>query len=215
MASEDRAPALREKQPVDPYYLGGFCEDGVFAYEVASQLTAQGQCVGLLVLFEAENPYSGATARFARRMRRTIIRLRFRVNQLLRLKISDIPNYARGRRKELKKLSTLLSWRVSQHSSDVNRPPGLVDLERILFLAASAYKPKQLGCPTAIFRCKDWPITSAGDPYFGCSELLTGPCETCEVPGDHMGMFRESNTKVLADQLSAGVLKTRQPRHRW
>ena len=51
--------ALREKQPEGPYYLGGFCEDGVFAYEVASQLTAQGQSVGLLVLFETENPCPG------------------------------------------------------------------------------------------------------------------------------------------------------------
>ena len=64
--------ALRERQPEGPYYLGGFCADGVFAYEVASQLTAQGQRVGLLALFETENPRPLARARVAIGLRRIL-----------------------------------------------------------------------------------------------------------------------------------------------
>lgn len=41
----------------------------------------------------------------------------------------------------------------------------------------------------------------AGDPYFGWREFLTGLCELHEVSGDHVGMFSQSNAKVLADQL--------------
>ena len=203
--------ALREKQPEGPYYLGGFCEDGVFAYEVASQLAAQGQKIGLLVLFETENPCQGAKSRIAARVRRTVIRLRFRVNQLLRLKISNIPIYVRSRREEFKESLTLVSWRVSRYFPRAKRQHGPSDLERILFLAASAYKPKPLGCPTVIFRCKDRPIASAGDPYFGWRELLTGHCETYEVPGDHIGIFSGSNVKVLADQLGACLCTAKQP----
>jgi len=193
--------ALREKQPEGPYYLGGFCENGLFAYEVTSQLTAQGQSVGLLALFETENPRPIAKARVAIGLRRMIIRLRFRVNQLRKIRISEIPVYARSRWEEFRLFLTRISWRASRHFPRVKRQLGRADLERILFLAASAYKPKPLGCPTVIFRCTDWPIAAAGDPYFGWRGLLAGRCKTYEVPGDHIGMFSESNVKVLADQL--------------
>ncbi len=195
--------ALRERQPEGPYYLGGFCADGLFAYEVASQLTAQGQSVGLLVLFETENPYRITKARIAIGLRRTVIRLRFRVNQLLRVKIGEIPVYARSRWEEFKQLLTRISWCVSQYFPFLRRQIGPSDMERILFLAASAYKPKPLECPTVIFRCKDWPIAAAGDPYIGWREFLTDRCKTYEVPGDHFGIFSESNAKALADELRA------------
>ena len=54
----------------------------------------------------------------------------------------------------------------------------------------------------AIFRCADWPILSAGDPYFGWRELLNGPSEIHEVPGIHDEVFHEPNVRVLAEKLS-------------
>jgi hypothetical protein len=71
---------------------------------------------------------------------------------------------------------------------------GSPELEQILFVALSSYKPKPLGCPTVIFRCKDSPMLPAGDPYFGWRELVTGHPETFEVPGDHNGIFRECSS---------------------
>jgi hypothetical protein len=43
---------MRGIQPEGPYLLGGFCNGGLFAYEMARQLYAQGQAVDLLVLME-------------------------------------------------------------------------------------------------------------------------------------------------------------------
>jgi len=199
--------ALRERQPEGPYYLGGFCEDGIFAYEAASQLTAQGQDVGLLVPFETENPCPSARARIASGLRRVIIRLGFRVNQLLRLKARGFPPYLRSRREELTDLLTRMLWSISRNVQLPKRKPGPSDLEKILFLAASSYKPKALACPTVLFRGNDWPIASAGDPYFGWRELLTGRSETYDIPGDHEGIFREPNVEVLAEQLRACLRK--------
>lgn len=82
-------------------------------------------------------------------------------------------------------------------------------MERILYLAARAYKAKPLACPTVLFRGQDWPIASAGDPYFGWGELLTGPSETYDVPGDHIGIFNEINVKILAEQLRACLQKAK------
>ena len=47
---------IRELQPEGPYYLGGFCTGGLMAYEAAIQLTALGQQVALLALFEPKTP---------------------------------------------------------------------------------------------------------------------------------------------------------------
>ncbi len=53
---EDMAAAhiqsIRNVQPEGPYLLGGFCNGGLTAYEMARQLQAQGQKVDLLVLID-------------------------------------------------------------------------------------------------------------------------------------------------------------------
>ncbi len=194
---------LRERQPQGPYYLGGFCDDGVLAYEMARQLMEQGHIVGLLALFETSNPSPSLRLRIATGLRRVFIRLGFRFNQLLQLETGNIRAYARSRGKELKEILTMQWWRLSQYFGLAEAQPDPADLERILFLAVVSYKPKALSCPTVLFRGKDWPIGSAGDPYFGWRDLLTGHSETYEVPGDHAAIFREPNVEVLARQLRA------------
>ena len=48
--------ALRSVQPEGPYLLGGWCNGGLIAYEMARQLHAQGQTVDLLVLMDPDPP---------------------------------------------------------------------------------------------------------------------------------------------------------------
>jgi amino acid adenylation domain-containing protein len=193
--------ALREKQPQGPYRLGGFCLGAVAAYEVARQLMMLGQDVGLLVLFEPLNPLQSARVRFATGLRRMNIRVGFRLSELRRLGISEFPVYALSRWQGVKCLFRDMLWRISARSRFPKRQFRSPDLEKILFYAASSYEPRQLACPTVIFRCKDWPMLSAGDSYFGWREFLTGRSETHEIPGDHTGIFHEPNVKVLAEKL--------------
>jgi len=47
---------LRTVQPEGPYLLGGWCNGGLMAYEMARQLQAQGQTVDLLVLMDPDAP---------------------------------------------------------------------------------------------------------------------------------------------------------------
>jgi thioesterase domain-containing protein len=195
--------ALCEKQPQGPYYLGGYCRDAIYAYEVARQLQMYGHEVGLLVLVEPSYPCQNARVRIATVLRRTIFRIGFRFGELRRLEIGQFPRYARSRWNGLKWMLTEVLWRNSARFQVLTRYSGSPDFEKILFVAASSYKPKPLGCPTVIFHCKDWPVLSAGDPYFGWRELLTGRSETHEIPGDHDGIFREPSVLVLAEKLRA------------
>ena len=47
---------IREKQPEGPYLLGGMCAGGLIAYEMASQLHAQGEPVELVLILDAATP---------------------------------------------------------------------------------------------------------------------------------------------------------------
>jgi surfactin family lipopeptide synthetase A len=57
--------AMRTAQPKGPYLLGGFCNGGLVAYEMARQLHAEGETVDLLVLM---NPHPVTYLRWMRRM---------------------------------------------------------------------------------------------------------------------------------------------------
>jgi thioesterase domain-containing protein len=202
--------ALCEKQAQGPYYVGGFCCDAVFAYEVARQLTLYGHEVGLLVLVEPFRPNEGTIARFTTWVKRMIFRAGFRFRELLRLEIGEIPHYALSRWTGLRQIFKEAVWHNSARIQVLKDQSGSLDWEQLVFVAASSYKPKPLACPTVIFHCKDWPMLSAGDPYFGWRKLLAGRSETLEVPGDHLGLLREPSVGVLAGKLKACLENTRQ-----
>src|SRR5262249_24350348 len=73
---------IREVQPEGPYYLIGLCMGGVVAYEMAQQLHAAGQQVGLLGLLETWPP-GPASARQLRLRGRAPAVLGFVVNHQL------------------------------------------------------------------------------------------------------------------------------------
>ncbi|HXP81623.1 MAG TPA: phosphopantetheine-binding protein [Verrucomicrobiae bacterium] len=202
--------AICEKQPQGPYYLGGFCCEAVFAYEVARQLTMYGHEVGLLVLVEPFTPSENAIARFATSLKRVIFRTGFRFRELYRSGIGEFPQYALSRWKGLKTMWTDALWRKSARDQVLKQQSSSPDLGQIVFVAASSYKPKPLGCRTVIVHCKDWPMLSAGDPYFGWRKYLTGPTGTIEVPGDHIGLFRDPGVGVLAEKLRVCLQNTKQ-----
>src|SRR6266851_3182350 len=47
---------IRRAQPDGPYFVGGHCQGGIAAFEIAKQLTDEKQHVELLVLFDVPNP---------------------------------------------------------------------------------------------------------------------------------------------------------------
>jgi len=63
---------MRQVQPGGPYYLCGYSFGGLVAYEIAQQLTAQGQPVAMLAFFDTLAPgLSGESTRSERTMERS------------------------------------------------------------------------------------------------------------------------------------------------
>jgi thioesterase domain-containing protein len=96
-----------------------------------------------------------------------------------------------------------LSSQVSPRFPHRARQSGRINLQEFLYLEANISKLKPSACPTAIFQCADWPILSAGDPYFGWRDLLMGRSEIHKIPGVHEKIFDEPNVRVLAEKLRA------------
>jgi thioesterase domain-containing protein len=194
--------ALCETQTQGPYYLCGYCQDGLFAYELARQLEMYGHEVGLLAMVETRNPAPHFRVRVVNSVRRNAMRVAFQADQLCRLaRNGNHSEYVRARREQWRRFLLRLSTRITPRGKLRARQSARLDVQEFLYLEACFSRPKPLSCRTAIFRCAEWPIPSGGDPYFGWRELLTGRAETYEIPGDHEGIFREPNVRALAAKL--------------
>jgi thioesterase domain-containing protein len=203
--------ALCEKQGQGTYYICGFCIDGVFAYEVARQLSMYGHEVALLALVESRNPSPCFRVRMVNGLRRNAIRLAFQADQLIQTaRKGEILQYVRARRDELARFVLRLIMRVLPGSQPRVRQTGRLDSREFISHQISSSKLKPTACPTVLFRCGIWPTYSAGDPYFGWRELLTGRTETHEIPGDHDGLFREPSVGILAEKLRVCFQNARQ-----
>jgi amino acid adenylation domain-containing protein len=196
--ARDLYTALREVQPTGPYYVCGHSFGGVVAYELAAQLRAAGETVGLLAIIDSMTPdavtralrrWMGPRARLGRQMRRS---LGAGVAKLW--EVAD--REARGA------LSRLL--RSDSRALD----DGEFDLDGAIFLT-QRYQAVGHDVPLAVFRS---PLTESTDGNaLGWEQLHRGPLECCDVPGDHLSMLQTPNVSVLADLL-AGRLRTAQER---
>jgi thioesterase domain-containing protein len=101
--------ALRAFQPEGPYLLGGFCNGGLVAYEMARQLHAQGQMVDLLVLIDPALPGSHRSLRGAIKRYSPLLRLDQgkQLDWFLRFLYLRIPAYRRKVRVSIDERSEL------------------------------------------------------------------------------------------------------------
>jgi len=201
--------AIRRRQPEGPYFLGGFCGDGVLAFETARQLRAQGLAVPLLVLFEAQTPdrYPDFKGKGVQ-LREMIGRLGFRRlgHHLANLRQTSGGEAKRGyilvRVRELVRDLSNLYWQASIDWSLRINHGRLSDFRQVLFMAEKSYRPRDYDGDVAIFRCTDYRPTAYEDRHGGWREFVDGSLEVHEISGDHLGMLNEPNVQTLAEKLS-------------
>jgi Thioesterase domain len=89
--------AMRTIQSEGPYLLGGFCNGGLLAYEMARQLHAQRQEVALVILIDPATPYSHRSLRRLISSFGKLLHLdpNTQVNCFLRYLYARIPAYRR------------------------------------------------------------------------------------------------------------------------
>lgn len=195
-----------------PYYLGGYCFGGEIAFEMARQLTARGEEVAFLAMFNAMPPNSS----FERIRLTPVFFARFAWNTMLWL------NYFRTWNPELRRSFVKRKWnvlrkaltarftRVDRGSQpvqaedwiDVSEYP---DYQRQLWdvhlTASRKYVPGPYDGQITVFRTRIHPFLCSFDPAFGWGEFARGGVSVRTVPGAHESILDEPYVRVLANEL--------------
>jgi thioesterase domain-containing protein/acyl carrier protein len=197
--------AIKKIQPQGPYFLGGFSGGGVVSYEMAQQLTASGDQIGLLALLDAYNPLLPHSS--------SAYRLRAQV--------------ARSREKGIEHFAEVVKWKVIfplQRAGAFDRLKGTTRVEghqagfeteraaldhkmmSSWIAAERRYRPQPYHGDALLFRSR-WDLLRGRtdvlpDPENGWNTLVQGRLTVLDVPGTHDSFLLEPNVRHVAQGLS-------------
>lgn len=196
---------IRAVQPSGPYHLGGWSLGGLVVFEMARQLTASGEDVALVALFDTTGP--GDTWRKTRNGR-----IAAAMHAWRELPLADKFTHPtaglrglmhRGARRVRGKVERLAAnkatedpWSRAKH------------IARIYLSRPHAYSGRLtlFTSDETILAIQD-DVALAGDPHLGWS-AVAGSVEVFKLPGDHYTMFDEPGITEMV-----GILRGRLPTH--
>jgi thioesterase domain-containing protein/acyl carrier protein len=195
---------IRTLQPEGPYFLGGYCFGGKVAFELAQQLWAQGQQVGLLALLDAYAP--GYPQKLPWIQRQVILRVTLHGGNLRRLGPKERLNYLLEKGKIGKaRAETRLKQMACALYLGLGRPlpRALQEVQKSTRRARSPYIPSLYPGKIILFRPSHKPGGYYHPPDMGWSGLAAGGLEIYEVPGPFGSIIKEPYVWVMADGLRA------------
>ena len=197
----DYVESMRKMQPEGPYYLAGYSFGGVVAFEMAQQLRANGQSVGLLALLDSYLAPKRAS---------------------LREKIADHWKLS-GRQPDTTRWGYVFSRVRARIGNRFHRAGPVSDEQRILEMdlpparrkvasshlrAWKAYQPKVYHGILTLFiaagrTAEEWRMFR--DRYLGWSRWTLDPIDACQIPGTHTSILNSENVPALARLLAARI----------
>jgi amino acid adenylation domain-containing protein len=199
---------IQRVQPHGPYCLGGYCLGGTIALEMARQLTAQGEKVALVALFDTYN------------FRRTVAtshlhdlaqRLWFHVGNFARLSPVLMRNYLRekvrvARDGELANVLRARAKRPQKEDGTIGRS-ALRTIQETNDQAAEYYQPKPYSGGVTLFSPRV-NYAKFPDPHMGWDGIVLGRIEVVSLPMNPHAMLVEPTVKHLATALAASINRT-------
>lgn len=203
--AKDYLPLLQTVQPQGPYQIGGFCNGGLVAYEMAHQLRDAGERVSLLALVDVDSVNTGSKkllhslAHFAARLRRKGPDARLETFIYLQRLILPLDVALKRRLRALRR-----SFRASSSSAE---PRALAEeIQDEYFNVLARYITRRYaGKITLIWSKEGWDMAH-GDPI-GAWQEVTDEIEYYEVPGSHFDCLT-THAPILADRLLACLKKS-------
>jgi thioesterase domain-containing protein len=202
--------AMRSVQPHGPYHLGGYSFGATLAYEVACQLVAQGETVGLLALFDHAAPKSdyyqmprlswqfvkGFAGNLSHWLQDFLqIPLREQLGRVRRkLLIGQQPAPKNG------------SIDLSRYIDDVSLvPQEFHALIRSHLAAWEGYTLKPYPGRVTVFYTQRQPLICSYDPHMAWDSLAMGGVEMVPVSGNHRNLLTEPHVQTLAHALKQSL----------
>jgi amino acid adenylation domain-containing protein len=202
---------LRRVQPVGPYRLGGWSLGGVIAFEMARQLTLEGEEVSLLAIVDSapdvaamEGPEDDAGYLM------DIVRY---VESLwgkdLRLESADLEGLGEEEQLALV-LERLREADFLPPGAGPERLGRILRVYRANSRNARRYTPGFYPGRVTLFRAADVPVEALpGGPDLGWGAVSERPVEVHAVPGTHLTLLAEGNVETLARRLRASLEESR------
>ena len=205
--------AIRALQPEGPYHLAGYCFGGTVAFEMAHQLLAQGQAVGLLAFIEAfwEDHRTG----LRRVVRRVGQRLAFEWEHLADLTAPERIGYAlaravNGGQELAARVGTrarALGQRSAAHGTFVDRAIRQVEAAHVE--ALRHYVPRRYPGRIVLFRAARLAARFHSEPTLGWDKLAAGGIVVEEIPGQYRTIVEDAPARLLAQRLAAHLAAAR------
>ena len=175
--------AIRGRRAHGPYHLAGSCLGGVVAFEVAQQLIAEGEKVGLLLIIDASMP---GPLKYLHERTGTTEWLDWYFGEFL---LS--PSRA------LKRWWQEAADRLFGGQEDGSSSRAAERVRAVVHQAASLYRPMLYPGKVTLMMCSDGPVRAYEDRRLAWSSVAEGGLEIHIVPGNHGTMEKEPNIRVL------------------
>ena len=187
---------VRTIQPTGPYHFAGHSSGGLVVFEMACQLSEQGESVGLLALLDCD-PNTGKSAHHPFRdwnsLKASFSRAResFRVREVgVREVVASRIDYQRIKIK---------TWRADR-SRRAGRALGQVEAEGHLALTLRDYELRPYPGNITLFIAQDEPGPK-GEPASAWKGTALGGCETRMIPGTHRTILSRPQVISLAHEI--------------
>ena len=201
--------AIRERQPRGPYYLVGHCFGGLIVYEMARQLAAMNEPVGLVGLLDTYQKDKTEVGTTQRAVEKRMARSRFKAEIAmtlssmwrdplahLRAKKTLLPTRLHRRVHVLAyKLFFRLGWKV---------PSFLENVEQANWFAAYNFDPKPYDGTVVLFRCQAPLPTDPPDSTHVWQRQATKVI-VHDIPGDHNSILVDPGARVLAELIKSSM----------
>jgi thioesterase domain-containing protein len=194
---------IRSVQPSGPYYLGGYCMGGVIAFEIAQQLTANGENVELLFMLDT---YNGNASPLKSRLLAPLHLLQnvwFHSINALSLSGKDRRKFL-GERLDvtLTRLRILFQAGLQHVIPSANDGQIHLKIKSVNHKALQVYVPKPYDGRVVVIRSKGH-FAGFPSPCLGWDECVSGGLEVREIPVYFGGMLVDPYASRLADQVTA------------
>ncbi|MFB1484992.1 alpha/beta fold hydrolase, partial [Corallococcus sp. RDP092CA] len=199
--------AIRKEQPEGPYLLAGWSLGGVIAFEMALQLRAQGQAVGLLGLVDAYVPGVGAPPGDApKKDPDASVRVAFAqtVAQTFSLPL-PVPDEALERMDDEAMLGTLLAVGIQagllEEATGREQLRALFRVYQANLRAMDRYVPSPYDGPALLLAATEATPSPGVPRHRGWEALVRGGLDVRDVPGGHHQLMQEPYVRHVATLL--------------
>ncbi|QSX75473.1 amino acid adenylation domain-containing protein [Lysobacter arenosi] len=189
---------IRSVQPQGPYHLAGGSMGGIIAYEIAQQLVAAGERVGLLGLIDTSAEFGlGYREQAQRGLGARVQRLQQRLQgQTFSQRLATISGMVNGRIQARQLRQQAQQARTS--GAELPHNVRYAEIEATHMRAYIDYVVRPYPAAMVLFRASEQPPQLHDKPALGW-ESMVGAVEVIAIPGDHRGMIE---APVLVQTLS-------------